>query len=140
VPEGKRRKAFLVIEDSADDAVLIRRAFDSIEGCHAVICRNISEAKAYVQGAGMYQDRTEFPFPNAVICDLWLGGESGNEFLQWLKRTNFRALPVYVLSGCNSPKDFLAAKKLGAVDILKKPADLGDLQRMLTDVASKLCA
>jgi CheY-like chemotaxis protein len=133
-------KTFLVIEDSADDALLIRRAFASVGSCRAFICRNISEGKAYIQGAGMYGNRIEFPFPNAVLCDLWLAGESGNTFLRWLKGTKgFSNLPVYVLTGSNFDTDILAAKKLGAADVFRKPADFLQLRTMLANLAGKLC-
>jgi DNA-binding response OmpR family regulator len=138
--KSKHGKAFLVIEDSADDAALIRRAFDTIESCRAFVCRNNSEAEAYIQGAGMYQNRELYPFPNAVICDLRLGDESGMQFLSWLKsKSEFPNLPVIILSGAASAKDTVAAKNLGVVDVLRKPARFEDLQIMLTDLAAKLC-
>jgi DNA-binding response OmpR family regulator len=137
----KRGKTFLVIEDSADDAVLIRRAFDAMESCHAFVCRNISEGKAYVQGAGMYQNRQQYPFPNAVICDLLLGEESGMQFLAWLRtKSESPKLPVIILSGAASAKEMAAAINLGADDVLRKPARFEDLQAMLMDLAAKLCS
>ena len=137
--EEKRGKTFLVVEDNADDALLIRRAFNTLDSCRAFVCRNISEAKAYVQGAGMYRDREKFPFPNGVICDLRLGEESGTQFLAWLKGVpEFEKLPVFILSGA-PPKDLISAKTLGAIDVLTKPARFEDLQTMLNDMAAKLC-
>lgn len=138
--EAALGKTFLVIEDSADDAALIRRAFDSMESCRAFICRNISEAKAYIQGAGMYEDRNQFPFPNGVICDMRLGDESGIQFLLWLKNTSgFPKLPVVVLSGEASAKEMAKAINVGADDVLRKPARFEDLRAMMTDLAGKLC-
>jgi len=138
--EAKRGKTFLVIEDSADDAALIRRAFESMDLCNAFICRNISEGKAYIQGAGMYGNRGKYPFPNAVICDLLLGEESGLQFLSWLKtKSEFPSLPVVVLSGGASAIEMAQAINQGAADVLRKPARLEDLQIMLADLAAKLC-
>lgn len=138
--EASRGKTFLVIEDSADDAALIRRSFDAMESCRAFICRNISEAKAYLQGAGMYQDRDSYPFPNAVICDLRLGDESGIQFLSWLKeKSDFPKLPVIILSGTASAKEMVQAINLGADDVLRKPAKYEELKAMMTDLAGKLC-
>ena len=138
--EAKHGKTFLVIEDSADDAALIRRAFDTVEACHAFICRNISEAKAYIQGAGMYQDRDKYPFPNGVICDFRLGDEVGTQFLTWIKtKSDFPNLPVIILSGAASAKEMVHAINLGAADVLKKPARFEDLKMMLNDLAGKLC-
>jgi CheY-like chemotaxis protein len=134
----KTGKTFLVIEDNADDATLIRRAFDTVESCNAFVCRNISEARAYIQGAGMYKDRGQFTFPNGVICDLRLGEESGTQFLTWLKGTEFSKLPVFILSGA-TPKELAAARSFGAVAVLRKPGKFEELQSMLNDLAGKLC-
>jgi two-component system chemotaxis response regulator CheY len=137
--EEKRQKNFLVIEDKAEDADLIRKAFGTLQTCHAFVCRNLSEGRAYVQGSGMYRNRELYPFPNAVICDNQLGGESGVEFVKWLKSTpEFQNLPVIVLSSV-SDTQFLTAKKLGAVDVFRKPDRFEELQRMLADLAAKLC-
>jgi CheY-like chemotaxis protein len=136
----KKSKLFLVIEDNADDAALIRTAFESLESCSAFICRNLSEAKAYLNGSGMYAERSTHPFPRAVICGLNVGGESGVEFIAWLKGTDFRNLPVIILTGSTNGEDISAAEKRGAVAVLKKPVRVEDLRPMLSDLASKLCA
>jgi CheY-like chemotaxis protein len=134
-------KSFLVIEDNADDATLIRRAFESLESCRAFVCRNLSEAKAYLRGSGMYANRSIHPFPNAVICDLNLGGESGVEFVDWLMcSVDFKTMPVVILTGSTCEADLAAAKNRGAVSVLKKPARFEELRPMLKDLAGKLCS
>src|SRR5436305_11482190 len=70
------RTTFLVLEDDANDALLIRRAFTNA-ACRAFVCRNTSEARAYLVGAGMYGNRDRFPFPDIFMTDLRLGDESG---------------------------------------------------------------
>ncbi|HUS12067.1 MAG TPA: response regulator [Pyrinomonadaceae bacterium] len=137
----EKPKLFLVIEDNADDAALVRAAFDLLESCSAFVCRNLSEAKAYLNGSGMYANRSTHPFPRAVICDLNVGGESGFEFVAWLKTTaDFTELPVIILTGSTSEQDISAAQRRGAIAVLKKPARIEDLRSMLSDMASKLCA
>jgi DNA-binding response OmpR family regulator len=134
-------KMFLVIEDSYDDALLIKRAFGMLENCRVVVCRNLSEAKAYLHGAGMYQDRAKFPFPNAVICDLHLGYESGVQFLVWIKaHAQFKNMPVTILTGTANTQECVQAKNAGALDVLRKPARYEDLKTMLNDMAAKLCS
>ena len=134
-------KNFLVIEDNGDDALLIKRAFHVTDGCRAVVCRNLSEAKAYLQGAGIYSDREKYPFPNAVISDLHLGYESAVDFLRWIKGTEeFRAMPVIVLTVTASTRECAHAIELGALEVLKKPSKYEDLKGMIQDLVSKLCA
>jgi two-component system, response regulator len=131
----------LVIEDNAEDAALIRQAFSPLEFYTAFVCRNLSEAKAYLLGSGMYANRETHPFPNAVICDLNLKGESGVEFVAWLTASvDFRDLPVIILTGSTSEKDISAAKERGAASVLIKPARFEELRAMLKDMAAKLCS
>lgn len=134
-------KTFLVIEDSSDDATLIGRAFAATAQCQALICRNLSEARAYLSGAGMYENREKFPLPNAIISDLHLGFESGVDFLKWVKaHAQFKNMPVIILTGTATSRDCLDAKEAGALEVLKKPARYEDLKRMLGDLAAKLCS
>jgi CheY-like chemotaxis protein len=131
----------LVIEDSADDAALIQLAFDALESCRAFVCRNLSEGKAYLHGAGMYADRVKYPFPNVVICDLNLGGESGLEFIDWLERSReFKKMPVVIVTGSTSEKDISAARRGSVIAVFKKPARFEELRPMLADIAGKLCS
>ncbi|HUS34135.1 MAG TPA: hypothetical protein VM680_02165 [Verrucomicrobiae bacterium] len=132
-------KNFLVIEDNCDDAVLIKRAFKATDSCHAFICRNLSEAKAYLDGAGMYANRNEHPFPNAVISDMHLGIESAVDFLKWLKGSSeFNPLPVFILTGTASTREAALAKELGALEVFRKPSKYEDLKGLVRDVAAKL--
>src|SRR5947207_7024957 len=78
------RKTFLVLEDDANDAFLIRRAFTNA-ACRTFVCRNTSEARAYLVGARTYADRERFPFPDIFVTDLRLDEESGVSFLTWLR-------------------------------------------------------
>jgi CheY-like chemotaxis protein len=136
-----RGKTFLVIEDSSDDALLIKRAFRGLESCQAIVCRNLSEARAYMNGAGQYSDRAKYPFPNAVICDLHLGYESGVDFVLWIKeQPTFKDMPVIILTGTATTSEAIAAKEKGALDVLRKPARYEDLKVMLDDLAAKLCS
>src|SRR5881392_1765818 len=118
----RQGKTFLVVEDDADDAVLIRKAFNAMAGCQALICRNLSEARAYMIGAGIYSDRAKHPFPNVILCDLHIGFESGVEFLKWIKQHPlFKDMPVIILSGTATSSECVAAKEKGALDVLRKP-------------------
>jgi CheY-like chemotaxis protein len=138
--EQDYRTTFLVLEDDANDALLIRRAFTNA-ACHAFVCRNTSEARAYLVGAGMYGDRARFPFPDIFMTDLRLGDESGLQFLEWIRnKDEIKHLPVIVLSGAATPKDIAAAKSLGALRVWQKPGDPVVLHRMIQKVAAEFCA
>jgi CheY-like chemotaxis protein len=136
--EQEFRTTFLVLEDDANDALLIRRAFTNA-ACSAFVCRNTSEARAYLVGAGMYADRMRFPFPDIFITDLRLGDESGLQFLEWMRgKKELKDLPVIVLSGKATAKDISAAKSLGVSRIWNKPGDAVELQRMIRQLGEEL--
>src|SRR5687767_12996700 len=129
----------LVLEDDANDAILIRRAFTG-QTCRAFICRNTSEARAYFLGSGMYSNRDLYPFPELFVTDLRLGEESGIQFLAWVRAfEGAKSLPVIVLSGAPSPSDVSAVRYLGATRILVKPVDPIALQDMLILASRELC-
>jgi two-component system, response regulator len=129
----------LVLEDDANDAILINRAFTNC-ACRAFICRNTSEARAYFLGSGMYANRELFPFPDLFVTDLRLGEESGIQFLAWVRAFDkAKNLPVVVLSGAATPGDILAVQRLRATRVLIKPADPIALQDMLTLASRELC-
>src|SRR5436305_11504567 len=133
-----RRTNVLVLEDDADDAILIRRAFTG-EACSAFICRNTSEARAYFLGSGMYADRVLYPFPELFVTDIRLGEGSGLQFLAWVRGFEDSSnLPVIVLSGAATRSDILAAQRLGATRVLIKPADSIALQDMLIATSREL--
>jgi CheY-like chemotaxis protein len=132
-------KNFLVIEDNPDDALLIRRAFKAADSSAAFISRTLSEAKAHLLRAGMYQDEDRFPPLDAVICDMHLGMDSALDFLKWIKQSDeFRFLPVFVLTGAASTSECGRARDLGALEVLRKPVKYDDLRRMVLDLTAKL--
>src|SRR5687768_2782297 len=129
----------LVLEDDANDALLIKRAFTGA-ACRTFICRNTSEARAYFLGAGMYADRDLFPFPELFVTDLRLNEESGIQFLAWVRALDeCKDLPVIVLSGAITPSDILAVQRLRATRVLIKPANPVDLQALLSLASRELC-
>ena len=133
------RTTFLMLEDDANDALLIRRAFTNA-ACRAFVCRNTSEARAYLLGAGMYSDRDRYPFPDIFVTDLHLGEESGMSFLEWLRsREDLKDIPVIVLSGFISPKDTQRAKTLGVSRILQKPGNPAELQLLVLKLSNEFC-
>jgi DNA-binding response OmpR family regulator len=132
-------RTILIIEENANTANLVRAAFDKLESCDAFVCRNNSEAKAYLLGAGMYKDREKYPFPRAVVSDPGTNDNTGLDLLRWVKtESTCSNLPVYILSSRDSI-DEAHAKELGAAKIFKKPAATEELQDLLSDLSMKLC-
>ena len=131
----------LAVEDNAEDAFLILQAFSSIEGCQAFVCRDVVEAKKYLQGDGMFANRRRHPLPDGIICDLGFSGESGLQFITWLRgQKEFETIPTFILSGALSKEDLQSARALGVLRVMQKPPDLRTLERTLAQLTEELSA
>ena len=133
---------FLVIENDAQEAALLNAAFQGIPDCGTVaIARNISEAKAYLKGAGVYSDRRRFQFPSTILSSYRVDGDSGVDLLAWVKADpELRRVPFVLLVPASAPPAEIAeAKIVGSVRVAKKPRNSSDLQGMLERLAAALC-
>ena len=132
---------FLVVEDDPNDAIQIRRIFSSLEPtCTVSVCRNTSEARAYLKGAGMYADRLTYPMPDTIISDIRLPEESGIDLIRWIRSEEQLAdIPVVVLTGAATSVEMQTAKELRVNLILRKPAKSANFKALLQGVAEKFC-
>lgn len=139
-PAVKKNK-FLIVENDPNDAFLIKRALNATSCGVSSVCRNPSEAKAYLLGAGMYADRNLYPMPEVVLTDIRMEPESGLDLVQWIRQQEppLRDLKIIILSGSASPLQFDAAQKIGAQSVHNKPNNLQDLQKLLASIAAEYC-
>jgi len=126
------RALFLLVEDDEDQVALIRRAFDKAKIVNPVqVVRSGEEAMVYLEGAGPYSNRHEFPLPKLVLLDLKMPGISGFDVLRWIRRQpGLKALRVVVLTASNEIRDVNEAYELGANSFLVKPVDFEDFVRL----------
>lgn len=111
----------LILEDSADDAMLLEHIFGDITSCSIHLCRNTREAEAYLTGAGVYQDRKAFPYPDAILTGSHLGADSGADFIRWVRgHAGSKPIPITVLTGSASPQEKKELSNAGAGQILGK--------------------
>ncbi|HEY6852794.1 MAG TPA: response regulator [Gemmatimonadales bacterium] len=128
--------AILLVEDDANDVLLIRRAFAKAAITNPV--HNVEDgdaAVAYLAGEGSYADRDDHPLPAVVLLDLKLPRRSGLEVLEWVRQNPaLRRLPIVVLTSSRESTDVNRAYDLGANSYLVKPVGfdaLTDLVRIL---------
>jgi len=116
---------FLLVEDSGDDVLLIRRAFVKAKVLNPLqVARNGEDAIAYLAGTGKYFNRAEFPLPALVLLDLKMPGLNGFDVLRWVRQQpTLRALRVVILSSSDDMRDVNSAYQLGANSFLIKPVD-----------------
>jgi CheY-like chemotaxis protein len=133
---------FLLVENDATEANMLAQAFADIPECGTVfVARNISEAKAYLLGAGVYQDRARFRLPSTILSSYRLDGDSGIDLLAWIKaQTTLQTIPFVLLTPATASSTELAqAKRTGSVKIVSKPENPRELKSMLEHLAAAMC-
>jgi DNA-binding response OmpR family regulator len=92
------------------------------------VVRDGQDAICYLLGGGRYFDRALYPLPIFLLLDLTLPQVSGLEFLEWLRsRSEFKELPVVVVTGLADLSQINKAYQAGACSFLLKPFRLSDL-------------
>ena len=126
-------RTILIVEDSPDDLLLIRRAFERGQIASPVhVVFDGEEALAYLAGENQYADRARFPLPALVLLDLRLPRKSGFEVLKWIRgHSELSSLPVVVLSSSHAENEIGRAYDLGANSYLAKPVSTDALLRLV---------
>ena len=120
---------FLLVDDSEDDVMLVRRAFAKAKIVNPLqVARTGEEALEYLSGTGRYSDRVEYPLPSLVLLDLKMPRLSGFDVLRWIRlQPGLSALRVVVLTSSDDIRDLNAAYQMGANSFLVKPVDFDRL-------------
>ena len=130
------------MENDPNDAYLIRRALSKMTNCgESMLCRNPSEAKALLKGAGIYSNREVYPIPDVIITDMRMGHETGMELVDWLREQEppLRDTPIIIMSGSCSELQFDAASKSSANAVYRKPTRIEELQQLLKAIGDEFC-
>jgi two-component system, NtrC family, response regulator AtoC len=109
----------LILDDEPNMRVSLSE-FLALEGIEAQAAATMAEAKSLLERSSV----------EACIVDLKLSGESGMDFLAWLKKDG-PDLPAIMISAHGGVKDAVQALKSGAVDYLEKPFDPDELSHKL---------
>src|SRR3974377_337714 len=90
----------LLAEDDKNDAFLMQRAFDDAGFRNPLfLVQNGQEVVDYLDGAGRFSARTQYPIPGLLLLDLKMPLMDGFDVLAWLReRPEFESLPVVVLT------------------------------------------
>ncbi|PYP45956.1 MAG: hypothetical protein DMD50_09415 [Gemmatimonadetes bacterium] len=110
----------LLVEDSADDAALTRRALDQGKVRNRVhhVTSGV-EALARLRRQGRFADA---PPPDLILLDLNLPGMDGRELLRIIKADErLRHIPVVVVTGSEVDADVLSSYQQHANAYVKKP-------------------
>ena len=129
----QRETNILLVEDTEEHAVLIKRALEYGKLRPRLFW--ITDGKAaldFLYNQGYYADREINPKPDLILLDLKLPKVSGLEILEQIKdEKKLRDIPVVVLTASDEAKDIIRSYQEGAesyftksVLFLNKGADL----------------
>jgi CheY-like chemotaxis protein len=119
----------LVVEDSADDVVLLQHAFQRAGlSSHLSVVSDGIEAMAYLCGEDVFADRFAYPFPDFILLDINMPRKNGFELLEWLRAdANCCRIMVHVLTASSREADVERAYELHANSYTVKPSRLDEL-------------
>lgn len=120
-------RPILLVDDSADDLVFIRRRLDKA-GIQGPVLTFLSSEDALAHLKSLARAKRTPPelFPSIVFLDIKMPRIDGFEILRHIRAEKaFAYLKVVMLSGSDEPRDKEQASKLGADHYLVKfpPAD-----------------
>jgi CheY-like chemotaxis protein len=118
-----KRPAILVADDSVVHTQSLKDAFARLDsGIQIKIVRDGAEAMNYLVRDPAKDFFDEFPTPIVLLLDLYMANMNGFEVLNWVRtQSEYRKLPVIVLSGSSKMADARRAYELGANGYLVKP-------------------
>jgi len=132
--------SILIADDSPDDAIIIRLAFEEA-GVAAQLhfVETGEEVLRYLQGSSELPGEDSAAAPNLLLLDLKMPRMDGFEVLEWLRQhPPFDRLPVIVFSGSDQPVDINRALALGAARYLVKPQKMSDMVQLVRGI-DKFC-
>lgn len=106
----------LIVEDEALFAKSVRKRLQR-EDYDCDVAPTLADARSMLKAS----------HPDLILLDMRLPDGSGLVFLEELRATDARDIPVVVLTAHGELEDAVAAMKLKAFDYLKKPIDLEEL-------------
>ncbi len=100
----------LVVDDDARLRGLLSR-FLAEKGFRVTTAENAGEARAKLRSV----------FPDLMVLDVMMPGESGLDLITSLRNSHHQNLPVLLLTARGAPEDRIAGFEAGADDYLGKP-------------------
>ncbi len=127
----------LLVEDSPDDVVLTKIAFQKCQlGFNLIVARDGEEALDYLFNRGEYASRHK-DNPAAILLDLKLPRLSGQEVLREIRANPMTSsIPVIILSTSISEKETRESLALGANQFYRKPIALDQFVEIIRQIKS----
>ena len=126
----KKSFNFLLIEDNAGDALLIKKAMkDPRFDIRVHVLADGTKVMTYLRGRN---ERDPVQNTDVILLDLSLPAISGFEVLKRIKSDPLtKSIPVVVVTGSGMPGDARIAYELGAAGYFEKPVGFEELRKRL---------
>jgi CheY-like chemotaxis protein len=125
----------VLIEDDANDAMLIRHAFERTKGEMGFVHLSDGDAAMrFLMGKSPHQDRDNSGQRLMVLLDINLPRRSGFEVLQWARSqpVPMCRVPILMLTSSDQKVDVNRAFDLGATAYIRKPSRRNQLSEMIS--------
>src|SRR5213595_1028548 len=104
----RKLKKVWLIDDDEDERVLVELALKAAKlEVEFEFFRRVEEATDALASL-------ERNFPELIVCDYKLPARNGLDFLDWIRASPYRVIPVVIRSNSDSQKDVDAAYSHGA--------------------------
>ncbi len=128
-----KRVVILMADDSASDRKLVQAAM-SVGQMHNGFrfVEDGEELMDYLRRRGKYTDPSDSPLPELILLDLNMPRKDGREALQEIRAdSQFRHLPVVVLTTSDDDDDIYRSYNLGANSYIRKPVTFEGLIELM---------
>jgi CheY-like chemotaxis protein len=124
-------QTILIADDDAGDLDLVKLLFrlSKISNPIQTAC-NGDQVIDYLNGRGIYSDRSKFPYPLLCLLDLRMPRRNGYEVLSWLNNHPEQSVKVVVLTATRS-EDLARTDSLGGYPFLEKPFSFMKFQELI---------
>jgi DNA-binding response OmpR family regulator len=133
--EKQPKKTFLLVEDDPNDALLVELELkNEAPEIQVHWVSDGHEAMDYLEGKPPYTSRNTHPMPDVILLDLKMPRIGGFDFLEWLHSqapTDFKLIPVIVMSNSSLENDVKRAYELGANSYFVKPFHFGEFRERI---------
>src|ERR1700722_11791861 len=125
--------SILMAEDDDNDVFFLERAFKQAQIANPINrVKDGEDAISYLQGAGSFANRDEFPPPYLILLDLKMPRKNGFEVITWVRQQpGLKRLPIVVLTSSKEDPDVNRAYEVGANTYLVKPVKFEGLVDMM---------
>ena len=160
--QGVDSQTVLLVEDFDADVFRFRCALSALNFPGRLrVAPTIGQARDYLEGREGYSDRAYYGLPSLIVSDLQFRGESGWQFLRWLRSggkseevglgsqtshargesrntSSFAHIPVVVLSGVVEPIQHDLLLKEGAREVFEKTGDYAVMKGIVARILGHL--